>query len=125
MALRIKRVYERPKRAIGNASSWIGCGRGALQGEARITARRKDLAPSGELRRWFGHDADRWEGLLKRYRAELEEAGKTEDLRKIGERAAERNVTLLFGAKDAEHNNAQGSRPSCASSVVQRRRLGN
>ncbi len=49
----------------------------------------------------------------------------TEDLRKIGERAAERNVTLLFGAKDTEHNNARGSRPSCASSEVQRWRLGN
>ncbi len=81
--------------------------------------------PCDELRKWFGHDADRWEVFLKRYRAELEEAGKTEDLREIGERAAERNVTLLFGAKDTEHNNARGSRPSCASSEVQRRRLGN
>jgi hypothetical protein len=54
------------------------------------------------------------------------EAGKAEDLRKIGERTAERNVTLLFGAKDAEHNRRRGrSWPSCASSVVQRGRLGN
>jgi hypothetical protein len=78
-----------------------------------------------ELRKWFGHEADRWAGFLKRYRAELEEAGKTEELREIGERAAERNVTLLLGAKDTEHNNARSSRPSCASSVVQRRGLGN
>jgi len=49
---------------------------------------------------------------MKRYRAEFEKAGKTEDLRKIEERAAERNVTLLFGAMDTEHNNARGSRPS-------------
>jgi hypothetical protein len=81
--------------------------------------------PGDELRKWFGHEADRWAGFLKRYRAELEEAGKTEELREIGERAAERNVTLLLGAKDTEHNNARGSRPSCASSVVQRRGLGN
>jgi hypothetical protein len=78
-----------------------------------------------ELRKWFGHEADRWAGFLKRYRAELEEAGKTEELREIGERAAERNATLLLGAKDTEHNNARGSQPSCASSVVQRRGLGN
>ncbi len=81
--------------------------------------------PGDELRKWFGHEADRWAGFLKRYRAELEEAGKTEELREIGERAAERNVTLLLGAKDTEHNNARSSRPSCASSVVQRRGLGN
>ena len=51
-------------------------------------------------------------GFMKRYRAEFDKARKTEDLRKIGERAAERSVTLLFGAMDTEHNNAQGSRPS-------------
>jgi len=44
---------------------------------------------------------------MKRYRGELEEGGKTEDLRKIGERAEERNVTLLFAAKDTEHNDAR------------------
>jgi uncharacterized protein YeaO (DUF488 family) len=67
----------------------------------------KRLPPGDKLRRWFGHDPERWEEFVRRYRVELEEAGKMEDLRKIGERAAERNVTLLFGAKDTEHNNAR------------------
>jgi len=65
------------------------------------------LAPSYELRRWFGHHPDRWEGFMKLYRAELEEGGKAEDLQKIGRRATERNVTLLSSAKDAKHNNAR------------------
>ncbi len=70
---------------------------GLSKEKARIDLWRKDLAPSDELCRWFGHHLDIWEGFMKRYRAELEEGGKAEDLRKIGRRAAERNVILLFG----------------------------
>ena len=105
VALRVKRVYEEPEEVDGERMLidrlWP---RGLSKEKAEITAWRKDLAPSDELRKWFGHEADRWEEFMKRYRVELEEAGKTENLRKIGERAAERNVTLLFGAKDTEHN---------------------
>lgn len=76
--------------------------------KARITAWRKDLAPSDELRKWFARDPDRWKAFLKRCRIELEEAGKMDELRKIGERAREGNVTFLFfAAKDTEHNNAR------------------
>jgi uncharacterized protein YeaO (DUF488 family) len=65
----------------------------------------KDLAPSDELREWFGHDPERWEEFKERYRAELEAAGRMGDLRDIAER--EENVTLLFGAKDTKYDNAR------------------
>jgi uncharacterized protein YeaO (DUF488 family) len=81
--------------------------RGLSKEKARITAWRKDLAPSDKLRKWFAHEPDRWEAFLKRYRQELEEAGKMEELREIGERAKRENITLLFATKDAEHNNAR------------------
>ncbi|TCJ16220.1 DUF488 family protein [Rubrobacter taiwanensis] len=108
MTLRVKRVYEEPGPDDGQRilvdRIWS---RGLSREEARIESWRKDLAPSTELRKWFGHDPERWEGFLKRYRTELEGTGKMEELRELGERAAEENVTLLFGAKDIEHNNAR------------------
>ena len=55
--------------------------------KARLSDWRKDLAPSNELREWFGHDPERWEEFKERYRTELEEAGKLGDLRDIAERA--------------------------------------
>ena len=108
MTLRVKRVYEEPETSDGERilvdRIWP---RGISKDKARLSDWRKDLAPSNELRKWFGHEPDRWEEFKARYRAELEEAGKTGDLRDIAQRAREENVTLLFGAKDAKHNNAR------------------
>jgi uncharacterized protein YeaO (DUF488 family) len=108
MALRVKRVYEEPEPSDGERilvdRIWP---RGISKDEARLSNWRRDLAPSNDLREWFGHDPDRWEEFRERYRAELEEAGKMGDLRDIAERAGEENVTLLFGAKDTKHNDAQ------------------
>jgi uncharacterized protein YeaO (DUF488 family) len=108
MALRAKRVYEEPESSDGERilvdRIWP---RGLPREKARLSDWRRDLAPSNDLRRWFGHDPDRWEEFKERYRAELEEAGKMGDLRDIAERAVEENVTFLFGAKDTKHNNAR------------------
>ncbi len=108
MALRVKRVYEEPEESDGERilvdRMWP---RGTSKDKVRLSDWRKDLAPSDALRRWFGHDPERWEEFKERYRAELEEAGKVGDLRDIAERAGEENVTLLFGAKDTKHNNAR------------------
>jgi uncharacterized protein YeaO (DUF488 family) len=108
MNIKIKRVYEQPDKDDGRRilvdRIWP---RGISKDRARLSDWRRDLAPSNELRRWFGHEPDRWEEFKERYRAELEEAGKTGDLRDIAERAEEENVTLLFGAKDTQHNNAR------------------
>ncbi len=108
MVLRVKRVCEDPEEDDGKRilvdRIWP---RGISKDKARLSEWRKDLAPSNELRKWFGHDPDRWEEFKERYRAELEEAGKMGILHDIAERAREENVTLLFGAKDTRHNNAR------------------
>jgi uncharacterized protein YeaO (DUF488 family) len=64
----------------------------------------KDLAPSTELRKWFGHDPAKWKDFQSRYRTELRE--KKEALKLLKQKSKERTVTLLYGAKDNEHNEA-------------------
>ncbi len=108
MVLRVKRVYEEPEEDDGERilvdRIWP---RGLSKDKARLSDWRKELAPSNDLRKWFGHDRERWEEFKERYHAELEEAGKLEEVREISDMAEERNVTLIFGAKDAEYNNAR------------------
>ena len=98
MNIKIKRVYEQPDKDDGRRilvdRIWP---RGISKDKARLSDWRKDLAPSNELRKWFGHDPECWAEFKERYRAELEEAGKMGDLHDIAERAREENVTLLFG----------------------------
>ena len=64
----------------------------------------KEAAPSADLRRWFGHDPDRWGEFQSRYSSELD--GKQDVLEPIQKAARLGNVTLLYGARDTEHNNA-------------------
>ncbi|MGB8982838.1 MAG: DUF488 family protein [Anaerolineales bacterium] len=64
----------------------------------------KDVAPSRPLRRWYGHDPGKWQEFQRRYRAELE--GNPEPWRPILEAAKQGNVTLLYSARDTEHNSA-------------------
>ena len=108
MNIKIKRVYEQPDKNDGRRilvdRLWP---RGLTEEKAGVDLWLKDIAPSTELRKWFGHDPDRWEEFKERYRAELAEAGKMGVLRDIAERAREENVTLLFGAKDTRHNDAR------------------
>ena len=70
----------------------------------RIDAWLKELAPSAELRTWFGHEVERWEEFQERYWQELEEH--TEALEELAHRASDGRVTLVYGARDTEHNNA-------------------
>jgi len=55
---------------------------------------------------WFGHRPERWAAFRQRYRAELERAGKLAELRELARRGRRERITLLFGARDALHNNA-------------------
>ena len=64
----------------------------------------KEVGPSTGLRKWFGHDPERWEEFVKRYRAELDEH--PEVSAPLREALAEQDVLLLFDAKDTEHNQA-------------------
>lgn len=78
--------------------------RGLSKEEARLGDWFKEVAPSDELRTWFGHDPEKFDEFRRRYRSELDDNDAVPDLRKVlREHDA---VTLLHGAKDHEHNNA-------------------
>ena len=79
--------------------------RGISKQEARIDLWLKDIAPSSELRKWFAHDPEKWEEFQKRYREELEHSAKAvrEFLDAVNGRPI---ITLVYGAKDEEHNQA-------------------
>lgn len=64
----------------------------------------RDVAPSAELRKWFGHDPARWEEFRRQYTAELQT--QQENLNRLRAIATKQNLVLLFGAKDAAHNQA-------------------
>jgi uncharacterized protein YeaO (DUF488 family) len=101
----IKRVYEAPEASDGFRvlvdRLWP---RGMAKERAALNLWMKDIAPSTELRRWFGHDPKRWKEFQTRYRAELKEHDT--DLAQLRSQARKGTVTLLFGARDIEHNEA-------------------
>lgn len=103
--VRVKRIYEPPSPADGRRilvdRLWP---RGLSRDKAKIDEWVKDLAPSDALRRWFGHDPPKWAAFRKRYREEL--SGQEELLRTLARRAARGTVTLVYGARNPEHNNA-------------------
>ncbi len=103
--LKIKRVYEEAESSDGTRflveRLWPrGMKKEALQMEAWL----KDVAPSNDLRRWFGHDPLKWEEFQKRYWAELK--GNPDAWAPILQAAEAGDVTLLYSAHDTEHNNA-------------------
>ena len=103
----LKRAYEAPEPGDGYRvlidRLWP---RGVSKEALALDAWLKDLAPSDELRRWFGHDPERWEEFRKLYRAELHDAGKRILLSDLAARIEKGPVTLVYGAKDEEHNDA-------------------
>lgn len=103
--VRIKRIYEEPGPADGRRllvdRLWP---RGVSREKARLDGWLKEIAPSDELRSWFAHDPSRWLEFQKRYREELKVQSRlVEELRA---QAAREPVTLLYAARDPEHNNA-------------------
>jgi uncharacterized protein YeaO (DUF488 family) len=104
----LKRAYEKPIRADGIRilvdRLWP---RGIKKADLRVDAWAKTLAPSTELRKWFAHDEAKWPEFRKRYRAELAAAGATKLIRDLLASARRaKTITLLYGAKDREHNEA-------------------
>jgi uncharacterized protein YeaO (DUF488 family) len=105
MPIDLKRAYGPPARSDGRRilvdRVWP---RGIAKDDLQIDAWLKDLAPSTGLRKWFGHDPAKWAEFKKRYARELEQ--RSEALEDLVEKARAGRVTLVFGAKDTEHNNA-------------------
>jgi uncharacterized protein YeaO (DUF488 family) len=83
-----------------------GTGSSAWSPSAALSDWPRDLAPSTELRRWFGHDPARWDEFRRRYWDELAGGGGLEVLRELRDRSRREATTLVFGARDREHNNA-------------------
>lgn len=103
--IRIKRVYEKPHKQDGHRilvdRLWP---RGLTKEKAKIDLWLKDIAPSPELRKWFGHDPEKWPEFKKRYLAELKRNREAVLLLK---QALDKDpATLVYGAKDEEHNAA-------------------
>jgi uncharacterized protein YeaO (DUF488 family) len=104
--IKIKRIYEKPAEEDGWRvlvdRLWP---RGMTKKAAHLDLWLKDVAPSDALRKWFGHKPEKWSEFQKKYRAEL--AKKEELVAQLKKMAKEhRTLTLLFGAKDEEHNEA-------------------
>lgn len=78
--------------------------RGIAKEKAKLDLWMKDIAPSDDLRRWFGHDPEKWGSFRERYFKELD--AKQELVDQLIVKVREGNVVLLFGARDELHNNA-------------------
>jgi len=105
MKVLIKRVYETPNGSDGKRvlvdRFWP---RGLTKEKAKIDLWLKYIAPSNELRKWFGHDPLKWEEFKRRYTKEIKNNQKVfEELESIVKKG---KVTILYSAKDEDHNNA-------------------
>lgn len=101
----IKRVYEAPSAGDGYRvlvdRLWP---RGLAKNQADVDNWSKDIAPSNELRKWFGHEAPRWAEFQEKYAAELDENPATAAFIALVKK--HKTITLLYGAKDEAHNQA-------------------
>jgi len=102
---KLKRIYEAPSAKDGFRvlveRLWP---RGISKEHAHLDLWLKDVAPSPELRKWFNHDPAKWKEFRERYAVELKEKGDAVHLLK--EKAGKRTVTLVYAARDEEHNGA-------------------
>lgn len=108
MELKIKRIYAEADATDGVRllvdRVWP---RGISKEQAHIVRWCKEVAPSTALRKWFAHDAAKWEAMCERYKAELDDNPLADDWANCCRTLlAESNVTLVYGAKDEVHNQA-------------------
>lgn len=105
MSIKLKRIYDEPHADDGRRilvdRIWP---RGISKQRAALDDWIKDIAPSNELRKWFGHRSDRWEEFRRAYLEELDQHG--ERLAELERLANKETVTLLFAARDESRNNA-------------------
>jgi uncharacterized protein YeaO (DUF488 family) len=103
--IKIKRIYDPPLPNDGKRiyidRLWP---RGMKKEEVKIDEWLKEISPSDALRKWFGHDSSKYAEFKRQYTRELEKHSET--LKRIKKEGKKETVTLLFSAKDVEHNNA-------------------
>jgi uncharacterized protein YeaO (DUF488 family) len=105
--IRLKRVYDEPEPEDGTRvlvdRLWP---RGLSKERARVDIWFREIAPSGELRTWYGHDPEKFAEFRRRYEAELASEAGQAALTKLRDLAKQGPVTLVFAARDTEHANA-------------------
>ncbi len=103
----LKRVYDEPAEDDGKRvlvdRLWP---RGLSKERARVDLWLKEVAPSSELRKWFGHEPEKFTEFRRRYKAELDVEVAQTKLADLRDMAKREHITLVFAAHDAEHNNA-------------------
>ena len=103
--IKLKRVYEKPSKGDGLRvlveRLWP---RGLTKERASVDLWLKDVAPTTELRKWFGHDPAKWEDFCKRYGVELEQRKDAVNLLKQKSKVG--TITLVYAARDEKHNSA-------------------
>ena len=104
MSVMLKRAYEQPSDTDGQRilvdRLWP---RGVAKAKARIDLWLKEVAPSTELRQWFGHAPEKWPAFKKRY---CEELKNNPALSQLQQQAQQGDITLIYAAKDQSHNEA-------------------
>lgn len=107
MNVGIRRVYDPPEKNEGLRvlvdRLWP---RGVRKDDLQYDLWEKDIAPSPDLRKWFGHKPERWKEFHEKYRKELASPETKERLQAVAKEAGKRRITLLYGARDPEHNHA-------------------
>lgn len=107
MSVAVKRAYEAAAAGDGYRvlvdRLWP---RGVNKDTLKLDEWMKDVAPSTGLRKWYGHEPEKWKEFQRRYRGELAEPSVKELVQKLAARARRGKVTLLTGARDAEHSDA-------------------
>ncbi len=105
MDIRLKRAFESPAKSDGTRilvdRIWP---RGVRKESVGLDVWMKDIAPSSSLRKWFNHDPAKWEEFIKKYFQELDAS--QEPVQKLFALAKKGRLTLVFSARDTEHNNA-------------------
>ncbi|HEX5429509.1 MAG TPA: DUF488 domain-containing protein [Patescibacteria group bacterium] len=103
--IKLKRVYEPVKKSDGFRvlvdRLWP---RGVSKQKAKVDVWMKEIGPTDKLRKWFGHDPKRWNGFRTKYKAELKKNPELKNLKALAKK--HKNLTLVYGAKDEEHNQA-------------------
>jgi uncharacterized protein YeaO (DUF488 family) len=105
--VRVRRIYESPEPADGYRvlvdRLWP---RGVSKSAAALNEWAKAVAPSDELRRWYGHDPEKFAEFRKRYETELQEPERAAALKHLADLASSGTITLLTATKDVEHSEA-------------------
>ena len=103
--IKLKRAYEKPAKDDGERilveRLWP---RGLRKNEAKVDLWLKDIAPSAELRKWFGHDPDKWDEFRIRYKKELK--ANKELIEQLQRKAENGAITFVYAARDEERNSA-------------------